>query len=121
VIWKGYLEDKELIPLMQESSALIQPSLSEGFGLTGIEAMACGVPVLASDIPIFREVYQDGAWYFEPQQASTLVKKLQQLEPKTVQQKIETGLKLVAKYNWKTMAQQTLKTFLEVLPKYDQA
>ena len=76
----GKLSDQELIKLYQQSYALIFPSLSEGFGLPGLEAMAIGLPVIASDIPIFREIYQDAATYFDPNSAEELIETVLILE-----------------------------------------
>lgn len=115
VEWKGFLSDQELVPLLQRSMALVQPSLSEGFGLTGVEAMACGVSVIASDIPIFHEVYQDGAIYFSPQSAAELVKVLSDLEAESIHGKIMKGLKIAAKYQWRKMAEETNMTYMKVL------
>jgi len=55
----GYLSEPELISLYQCASALVYPSLMEGFGIPPLEAAACGVPVIVSDIPVFREIYGD--------------------------------------------------------------
>lgn len=56
----------ELRRLYSNAIALVFPSLYEGFGLPLVEAMACGCPVMASDIPVCREVCQDAASYFKP-------------------------------------------------------
>lgn len=52
-----YLSEPGLILLYQCASALVYPSLMEGFGIPPLEAAACGVPVIVSDIPVFREIY----------------------------------------------------------------
>jgi len=52
--------------------------LIEGFGLPPLEALSLGTPVLLSDIPIFREIYEDAAEYFDPFSVEDIVKKLQQ-------------------------------------------
>lgn len=103
----GRLNDQALSKLYQESFALVFPSLSEGFGLPGLEAMAVGLPVIASDIPIFREIYQDAAAYFDPHSAEELVEKILVLEPsrKTLS---KAGQELVSHYSWDEMAKQTL-------------
>jgi len=51
---------------MHFSLAYIAPSLSEGFGLPGLEALSAGTLLMAADIPVFKEVYGDSALYFEP-------------------------------------------------------
>lgn len=59
----NYIDDKALDNLYLNSSALIFPSTDEGFGLPPLEAMSLGTPVIASDIPIFREIYEDAPIY----------------------------------------------------------
>lgn len=64
-----YLSDVpiyELRVLYQCASATICPSLGEGFGYSGVEAMRCGGIVIASDISIHREIYGDASVYFDP-------------------------------------------------------
>lgn len=56
----------ELRVLYTHALLTVAPSLSEGFDYSGVEAMRCGCPVAASDIPVHREIYQDGAAYFDP-------------------------------------------------------
>jgi len=53
---RGYVPKEELVRLYQSAAALVFPSRYEGFGLPVVEAMACGTPVLASDLPALREV-----------------------------------------------------------------
>ena len=55
----GYLADDELHSVVAGARALVYPSLYEGFGLPPLEAFACGVPVVASDLPVIREVVGD--------------------------------------------------------------
>jgi glycosyltransferase involved in cell wall biosynthesis len=58
--------DEEIVRLFSGSRAFIFPSFAEGFGLPPLEAMASGVPVVCSDIPVFREVYGDAVRYVDP-------------------------------------------------------
>ncbi len=62
VRWVGGQDRSSLDGLLRGARAVLCPSLAEGFGLPGIEAMQLGVPVLASDIAVHREVLGDGAW-----------------------------------------------------------
>jgi len=65
VIYPGFVSDEELVALYQHARAFVFPSLYEGFGLPIIEALANGCPVIASDIPAFREFANDNIRYFE--------------------------------------------------------
>lgn len=107
----GYLTDQELNKKMAESFALVQPSLSEGFGLTGIEAMASGIPVIASQIPIFKEIYQDGAIFFEPQYPTDFIRAVNILEKMGRETLIKKGLNIAKKYSWDNMSQETLTVY----------
>ena len=59
ITFTGYLSDKELIETLSKAELLVQPSLYEGFGLPPLQALATGTKVLLSDIPVFKEIYED--------------------------------------------------------------
>jgi len=61
LIMTGYLEDSALRGVVAGASCLAYPSRYEGFGLPPVEALACGVPVVATDLPVTREVLGDAA------------------------------------------------------------
>lgn len=67
------LTDSELVSVYAHAKALITPSLMEGYGLPGLEAMMVGTPVIASNIPVYREVYGDKVTYFDPRSVSGLI------------------------------------------------
>jgi len=58
--------DEDIVRLLSRAKVFAFPSFAEGFGLPPLEAMAAGVPVVCSDIPVFREVYGDAAGYVDP-------------------------------------------------------
>ena len=111
----GYVPDQKLIKLYQESLALVQPSLSEGFGLTGIEAMASGTAVLASDIPIFHEIYQDHAFYFDPKDPTSFLSALEKVEFAERESIIANNLTFAKNYRWQDLAELSCRVYLTVL------
>lgn len=72
LIWTQQLSDDKLDHLYQTSTALVAPSEAEGFGLPLIEAAQHGLPIIARDIDVFREVCGEHAHYFHGDQAQTL-------------------------------------------------
>jgi glycosyltransferase involved in cell wall biosynthesis len=65
-MWLGMVSPGRLAALRAGATAVLVPSRKEGFGLPVLEAMAAGVPVLASDLPALREVGGDAATYLPP-------------------------------------------------------
>ena len=62
----GFLSLTELRHAYEAVDGVVYPSLCEGFGRACLEAMACGTPLACSDLPVFREVANDYAYYFDP-------------------------------------------------------
>lgn len=75
----GYAADPELASLYRGASVVVLPSWYEGFGLPALEAFAAGVPVVASDLPVLREVLADGALYAPPDRPDLWAKALEEL------------------------------------------
>ncbi len=76
--WFKDLSDSELAWCYQNARALIYPSIAEGFGLPLLEALLQGCPVLASDLPVFREIGADHCRYFSPRDAESLARMVEQ-------------------------------------------
>jgi glycosyltransferase involved in cell wall biosynthesis len=72
VLTPGYLGDAELARVVAGAAALAYPSWYEGFGLPALEALACGTPVVAGDVPALREVLGDQAELVDPRDAGAL-------------------------------------------------
>ncbi|MEK7550182.1 MAG: glycosyltransferase family 1 protein [Patescibacteria group bacterium] len=110
----GFVPDNKLKSLYKNSIAFVFPSLSEGFGLPGIEAMKAGTLVLCSDIPVFREVYKNAAIYFNPLDSNSIIKvlkmalNLSEFERKS---KITYAQKFVKRYSWHKMVKETLNVY----------
>lgn len=116
VKFMGKLSDAELAIAYAQAQCVIQPSFSEGFGLTGLEAMAFQTPVLASDIVVFHEIYRDAAVYFDPKSVDSLLAAVHALEdPKRRTAQVRAGQKVTSNYSWKKLAEQTYRTYRSVL------
>jgi glycosyltransferase involved in cell wall biosynthesis len=72
VHFTGYISDTALVELLNAAAALVLPSFWEGFGLPAVEAMSCGVPVLASRRGSLPEVIGDAGLFFEPEDPSAI-------------------------------------------------
>jgi glycosyltransferase involved in cell wall biosynthesis len=72
VDWRPYAADDELVDLYRGARALLLPSLYEGFGLTALEAMACGTPVITSNRSSLPEVVGDAALLVDPEDTATM-------------------------------------------------
>jgi glycosyltransferase involved in cell wall biosynthesis len=72
LLWLNDVDDRNLALAYRKATALIFPSLVEGFGLPLVEALDQGLPVLASDIPVFREIVGAHARFFPPSNAAAL-------------------------------------------------
>lgn len=70
------LSDAELVQIYKQAQVLVTPSLMEGYGLVGLEALMVGTPVIASQIPVYREVYGDAVTYFDPHSVQDLVRSI---------------------------------------------
>lgn len=114
VSFRGFLPDSELAKMYLESAALIQPSFSEGFGLTGLEALALNTPVLASTIPTFKEIYQRAAIYFDPTSPDSFVRAVGALKKQPISDFIPTARSVVKQYSWSQMAKETLKLYTQL-------
>src|SRR6266568_4454099 len=109
VFFTGFVSEEELQRYYQHAVATVVPSLMEGFGLPGLEAMRAGCLVLASAIPSLKEIYQDGALYFDPLAVDSLHATIREVlsEKKTFQSYIAEGRERVGFFSWKKMAEQT--------------
>lgn len=82
------------------------PSLYEGFGLPPLEAMAAGVPVCVSDIPVFHEIYENAAEYFDPYDIESMASIIKSLLENEVRKKelVKLGKERAKKFTWQKSA-----------------
>ncbi len=113
----GYVDDKEVSEIYSLALALVHPSKMEGFGLTGLEAMSLGLPVISSNASCLPEVYGDAALYFDPTSREDLVAKLEQLikDLDLRESLIAAGYHQVRKYSWDKMGRETVEVYQKLL------
>ncbi|HEX6977286.1 MAG TPA: glycosyltransferase family 1 protein [Patescibacteria group bacterium] len=110
----GFVPDNELGGLYKNSLGFVFPSLSEGFGLPGLEAMARGTVVAASDTPVFKEIYKENAVYFDPYSMESIkeaMEKIVNMDESARSRMILKGKDFVKRYSWTKMAKETLDIY----------
>lgn len=119
ITFTGFVDDHELTWLYKNTKVYVFPSLMEGFGLPGLEAMASGAPVASSNATCLPEVYGDAAHYFSPVDTKTIAEAIDDiLTNKPLRDElIKKGYKQVEKYSWRRMAEQTHAEYLKILTK----
>lgn len=117
VVFTGFVSDAQLRWLYEHCQAYVFPSLSEGFGLPGLEAMVHGAPVVSSNATCLPEVYGDAAHYFDPLDVSDMAAKIADVlnDPNMRLRLIEKGRTQAAHYSWDRMAKQTLAIYQRTL------
>jgi glycosyltransferase involved in cell wall biosynthesis len=119
VKFTGFVPDADLPVVYNNATAFVFPSLSEGFGLPGLEAQACGVALASSNRTSLPEIYGKGALYFNPSNVNDIHGKiLEILEDEVLRDNlIKLGLENAKKYSWDKTAQKTLEVYRELLYK----
>jgi glycosyltransferase involved in cell wall biosynthesis len=79
VVLPGFVRDETLAGLYGSATAVVLPSLAEGFGLPAVEAAACGAPLVVSDLPPHRASLGEAASYFPPTDAAALRRELERV------------------------------------------
>lgn len=116
VVFAGFVPDAELVHLYNAAQALVLPSFDEGFGLPVLEAMACGIPVVASRIPALLGVAGDAGLFFDPRAPDDLAHCLSELlmNAQLRQALGRRGLSRAQQFSWERSAGAALAAFEEV-------
>jgi glycosyltransferase involved in cell wall biosynthesis len=109
----GYVDAAELPSLYRDARALVSPSLWEGFGLPLLEAMASTTPLVASDIPVHREVAADAAVFVPPRDSEALARGIESVwEEGPLRARLEArGRRRVRDFSWTVSAQKMLDVY----------
>ena len=110
----NFVTEEELVLFYNCAEAFIFPSLYEGFGLPIIEAVACGTTVLASDIPVFKEIGQDIPIYFNPTNQDSMINAFNLALNKN-RNNIDLGIKLSTRFSWDNTAKKTMEIYKNLL------
>ena len=112
----NYVEENDISALYQASDLFVFPSLYEGFGLPILEAMACGVPVITSNVSSMPEVGGNAVYYVNPHSEEEIAAAIYYVLSdrgawRELQQK---GFERVRQFNWKSTAEKTQRVFEEL-------
>ena len=108
--WLGYVDQKHLPGLYGCARAVCYLSCYEGFGLPPLEAMACGASVLASRIPVLKEVLGDHAVYADPSDTEDIMAALLTIEARG-ESDCSARVAWARQYTWERAADETFRVF----------
>ncbi len=116
IIFIGFVSNEVLPFLYNGASAFVYPSLYEGFGLPVLEAMACGVPVVTSNVSSLPEVAGDAAILINPSSVDEIADGIWRLlcDEELRNQCAQKGIERAKLFTWERCAVETLKVFDEV-------
>lgn len=104
VRFMGHVSDETLSEEYANARLFVMPSLYEGFGIPPLESLRHGCPILISDIPVFHEIFEDSATYFDPHSASDLANKILDCLNNPCTIKDETIDRILGKFSWQKSA-----------------
>ncbi len=113
VVFTGYVRDKDIPVLYSGAEFFVFPSLYEGFGLPILEAMRCGVPVIASHVASLPEVGGDAVFYVDPYDPKDIAEKMLTLAYDTsLRERLkERGFLQASRFSWEKTARKTLDVY----------
>ncbi|MDQ6711500.1 MAG: glycosyltransferase family 4 protein [Candidatus Dormibacteraeota bacterium] len=116
VVLPGRLADDAVPELYRAAAAVVLPSRAEGFGLPVLEALACGVPIVCSDIPVLRELADGVAIFGDPADPASFAEGILTALGRTPgDEAARLGLDRAGEYSWRKAAEQTVAIYERVL------
>ena len=117
VVFTDFVDEGRLRWLYENCAAYVFPSLSEGFGLPGLEAMQHGAPVVSSNATCLPEIYGEAAHYFDPTNTQAMADAINEvLTDQALRERlVQAGRTQAAKYSWRRLAEQTLQAYNHTL------
>jgi glycosyltransferase involved in cell wall biosynthesis len=109
IVFVNAMSESKYLEILDESFALVSASKDEGFGIPVIEAMSRSIPVVLSDIPIFREVASEAGLFFDPESPSEFALAVKNLEAiDSWQQASKTSLERARDFGWDDSAEELM-------------
>ncbi len=120
IIISGYISRQELKYLYKRASAFVFPSHYEGFGLPLLEAASAGIPSIASDIPVFREIFKNYPIYFNKNNPEELAEAITGLLSDKVlySKKQKEAEETIKRFNWVKTAKETQSLYKNLYDEY---
>ncbi len=115
IVMPGFIADADLPALYQGAAAYVVASFEEGFGLNGLEAMASGIPVIASHAGSLPEIYGDTATYCDPNDTDSIAAAITRVltDPSYAQARIARGTAHYGRYSWDAAARTTRAVYTQ--------
>lgn len=109
IVLTGYVSEAQKVALLTGAEALVYPSVYEGFGMPVLEAMACGTPVLTSNLSSLPEVAGEDAVLIDPYETSSIADGMERLltDGDLRNRLSRAGLERAARFTWEETARQT--------------
>lgn len=116
VVHTGYVDEKDKSALYQQASLHILPSFYEGFGMSILESAASETPIVATDIPVFREVGGNGVEYFTSNNSDSLVRSITKVLSSSTYQKelVNNASAQLKTFSWQKSAELIINTVKEL-------
>jgi glycosyltransferase involved in cell wall biosynthesis len=114
---KSWISASEMAELYEEATVLAMPSFCDGFSLPALEAMMAGIPVMMSDIPVYREVGGDAVLYFDPTRLESIAEAIMTVvtDPDLLKTLVDRGHVQAKKFSWEQTAAGTVASFRAAL------
>ncbi len=115
VLFIGYVDDDDLPQLYSNAEVFLFPSICEGFGIPPLEAMRCGVPVVAAFASCIPEVLGDAAIWVDPLKVESIAEGISKalLNTNARNNAVAKGFVKAADFSWKKMALETINVYRE--------
>src|SRR5439155_15523907 len=113
----GQIREQDKAPLFSAATVFAFPSLYEGFGMPVLEAMACGTPVVTSNVSALPEVAGDAGLLVDPYDSAAISAALAELLESQARRDdlARRGLERARRFSWPQVAEQTMRVYKQIL------